>query len=147
MVVTRSRLVALFVVAGGLMASCQAWNPAGPGPALDGTWTGAIADEAAGAGSASLTIRQVGAGLSGTWSATFADSARRYAGSVGGTLRGAQVSLYLSPGAALACAPGRTLSGTLAFTGRIAGRQLTGSYVVLTCVGATGGTLDLTRQD
>jgi hypothetical protein len=63
-----------------------------------------------------------------------------------GSLSGAAISLFLAPAAPLVCSPGVTLSGTLAVSGTVTGDRLTGRYVILTCDGATGGTIDVTKQ-
>jgi hypothetical protein len=90
-------------------------------------------------------MTQSGAGVTGTWSADLDGVAFDQAGSVGGTVAGAVVSLFLSPGAATACAGGATLSGTLTMNGSVSGDQLTGNYVVFTCDGADNGRIETTR--
>ena len=126
---------------------CRASSPAGPSALLDGHWSGAIVDSVAGTGTAALSMDQTGPGVSGTWSATFPDAAFNRRGSIGGTMRGSEISLFLSPETPLTCSSAITLSGTLGFTGTADGDHLVGTYVVLTCDGATSGSLDLRKDD
>ena len=124
-------------------AGCR--TPLGSTGALDGTWRGAIVDSAAGAGTATLVMSQTGQGVSGTWSAAFANGATTIGGSLGGSTAGALVSLFLTPTSPIVCPSSATLSGTLSMTATRSGNRLNGTYVVLTCTGATDGTIDLTR--
>jgi len=134
----RRTIVLLF-----LLSACRA--PLGPTGKLDGTWTGAIVDSAAGTGTTSWTMAQRGQGLTGTWSATFSVGGVMTGGSLGGATEGAQVSIFLTPETPLVCSPSTTLSGTLGVTATLSGNRLQGTYVVLTCTGATNGTIDLRK--
>lgn len=132
-------VVALLCVAG-----CRAGQPSSPSNALDGSWTGTIVPDGAGAGQLTLTLRQVGAGVTGEWTATFADAAFNRAGGVSGTVMSAAVSLFLAPQVGINCG-GVTLSGTLGVTTTLDVDHLSGRYTVLECGGASGGAIDVRR--
>jgi len=99
----------------------------------------------AGAGTAELLLTGRGPGVSGTWSARFSDTAFNKDGSIGGNHVGSTISLFLTPKVPLMCPTTQSLSGTLSVTGTVAENLLKGTYTVLTCNGATSGSLDLAR--
>jgi len=139
-----------FVVIVGLLALCVSSGcrkkfSTTPGGALDGTWTGAIVDSVLGTGNLELEMLQVHSSLTGTWSATFPGGVPAKTGTLAGVATVSNVTLWLSPSTPISCAPSGTLSGTLSVTATLVGNQLAGSYVILTCTGATGGTIDVTR--
>ena len=129
----------------GMVAVACGDGPAAPGGPFNGTWSGAIADGAAGAGTARLVLTQSGAGVSGTFTTSFADGAFDRAGSVSGTASSTAASLALTPGTPVVCS-GFSLTGTMAGTVTVSGTRMTGTYAVLACSGAVNGTLDLARQ-
>ena len=128
-----------------IAAGCGRDTPAEPTSGLDGTWRGTITRSTT-AGTITLQIAQSGAGVTGTWSADLDGLAFDQAGSVGGTVTGPSVSLFLNPGTPLVCGSGTTLSGTLAMNGSFAGDRLTGNYVVFTCDGVDTGRIEVTRN-
>jgi hypothetical protein len=141
-------MVRLMACALGLLtAGCRSGTPASPSSVLDGAWTGAITHSVAGQGSLVLELRQTGMAVSGTWSADFSGAAHDASGTVGGTLTGAAVSLFLSPGTPLVCGPGASLSGTLALDASVSGRRLSGTFVVFACEGVDSGRVEVTRAN
>jgi hypothetical protein len=66
-------------------------------------------------------------------------------GSVGGTVIGAAVSLFLTPADELRCGSGTALSGTLSINGAVSGDRITGTFVTFTCDGVETGTVDVSR--
>jgi len=139
-VVRTAIIVAVFAVA------CRGRTPSGPTDPLDGTWTGTMLHDAAGSGSATLRLEQSGAAVSGTWSADFDETRFDVSGSVGGSMSGTMALLFLTPDVPAPCG-GTTLSGTLTLNASIHGDRLTGSFVLFTCAGAEGGSVDLARSD
>jgi hypothetical protein len=138
----------------GRILICCAWlasfsacssGPAAPSGALDGVWSGTLSDGASGAGSATLVLTQMSAGVSGTFAITLPDAQNR-AGRVGGTVAASVLVLTLTPSTPLACSPTVTLSGTMSATMTVTGNRMTGTYSSFTCGGAIGGAIDITRQ-
>ena len=62
-----------------------------------------------------LEMAQSGAGVNGTWSADLEGSEFDQSGSLGGTVTGSTVVLFLNPGTPLVCG----LSGALSVTGSV----------------------------
>jgi hypothetical protein len=139
------RAASVLAAAGVMASGCRAANPGEPSPLLAGRWTGVMGDSVAGTGDTTLTMEQRGPGVSGSWSVAFANPALNRHGTISGTQRGTQISLFLTPRDSVACPSGVILSGTLGFTGTLAGGRLSGTYVVFACDGAVNGSLDLTR--
>jgi hypothetical protein len=133
-------LLALFVSSG-----CRKKSGTTPDGALDGVWTGAIVDSVLGTGDLELDMSQTYDTLNGIWSATFSGGAPPRSGTVGGVVASSNVTLFLSPATSISCASRGTLSGTLTVTATVAANRLAGSYVILTCSGATTGTIDVAR--
>ncbi len=132
------------VLIGGVSA-CGRDTPAEPTSWLDGTWRGTITRNGA-AGTITLHMTQSGAGVTGTWTADLDGLALDQTGSIGGTLTGSTLVLFLSPTTPLTCGSGTTLSGTLAMTGSLAGDRLAGDYVVFGCESVATGRIDATRN-
>ena len=127
-----------------LFSGCGRDTPVEPTDGLDGTWRGTITRGAT-SGTITLQTKQSGAGVTGTWSADLDGVTFDQIGSVGGTVAGSAVSLFLRPTTTRDCGSGVTLSGTLAMNGSFAGHRLTGDYVVFTCAGVDVGHVDATR--
>ena len=126
------------------VSGCGRDTPAEPTSGLDGTWRGTITRDAA-AGTITLQMTQSGAGVTGTWSADLDGLVFDQAGTLGGTLTGSTLALFLNPATPFACGSGATLSGTLAMTGSLAGDRLTGGYVVFACDSVATGRIEVTR--
>jgi hypothetical protein len=109
---------------------------------LTGVWTGTVTDSGAGTGALSLTLTQVAVGVTGTWSVTFPGTTANRSGSVGGTLGGSVISLFLTPSVPLGCG----LSGTLAVSATLENGRLSGTYVAFDCTDTTTGSLDVSRH-
>ena len=98
------------------------------------------------AGTITLEMTQSGAGVTGTWTADSDGLALDQTGSIGGTLTGSTLALFLSPTTPLTCSSGTTLSGTLGMTGSLDGDRLAGDYVVFGCESVATGHIDATRN-
>jgi hypothetical protein len=127
-----------------LVTGCGGETPVEPTSGLDGTWRGTITRSTT-PGTIRLQMTQSGAGVTGTWSADLDGLAFDQSGSVGGTVTGPSVSLFLNPGTPLVCGSGTTLSGTLAMNGSLAGDRLTGNYVVFSCESVDTGRIEVKR--
>ena len=133
------------VLAAALFAvRCGSSSPVGPSSGLDGSWAGVLA-RGTDRGSVTLHMNQTESGVSGTWAVDFDGASGDRSGSVGGTVIGVDVTLFLTPAAPLDCA-GVTLSGTLTVDASMSGDRLTGTYLGFTCDGVDTGTLDVTRN-
>lgn len=132
------------VLIGGV-SGCGRDTPAEPTSALDGTWRGTITRNGV-AGTITLQLTQSGAGVTGTWTADLDGLALDQTGSIGGTLTGPTLALFLSPTTPLVCGSGRTLSGTLAMTGSFDSDRLAGDYLVFGCESVATGRIEVTRN-
>ena len=126
------------------VSGCGRATPVEPASGLDGTWRGTITRDAA-AGTITLHMTQSGAGVTGTWTTDLDGLALDQTGSIGGTLTGSTLALFLNPTTPLVCGSGTTLSGTLAMTGSLTGDRLTGGYVVFACDRVDTGRIEVTR--
>ncbi len=123
-------------------------SPTAPGTQmpLNGAWNGTVTPDSGGTGTATMVLAQVGDGVSGTFSLAAAGSGLAANGTVGGTVSGASIALFLTPSVPLVCSPVLTLSGTIGTTLTIGTGRLSGRYLVTTCTGAQVGSVDFVRQ-
>jgi hypothetical protein len=132
------------LVAAIVAASCGSDPPAAPSGGLTGTWSGVLTRNGD-RGPTTWQLTQSGAALTGSWSVDYEGTTPDVAGSAGGTVNGARVTLFLAPGGPLTCPSGLSLSGTLSMTGTLAHDRITGRYTVFTCDGVDAGDVDVTR--
>jgi hypothetical protein len=144
-VVSRIALLATLLVVG----SCDEPPPTAPGPqrsALDGTWSGQVADRVRGAGQVQLVVAGYEATALGTFAIEFAAPASRLVGDATADTRDSPtVDLYLRAPGAPGCQAGQglVLHARLALTEN----RLTGTYDDLVpCGEPGGGSIALTRR-
>jgi hypothetical protein len=148
-----SRRLTVLAVAGlvvGALTACGNDSPTMPGPrplAIEGAWTGAMTDRAAGGGVLDVTLSGTSEVGTGTFTLTLADASARVQGAVlARASNGPRVDLTLNVTSASRDCPGvpgvfYTVSATLS------GNRMTGAYEpAIGCPLLRGGTLELTRR-
>jgi hypothetical protein len=146
----RLRLLTVTCLAIGALTACGNDSPTLPGPrplAIEGTWTGAITDRAAGGGVLDVTLGGTSDVGTGTFTLTLADASGRVQGAVLARATSApRIELTLNVTSASRDCPGvpgvfYTVSATLS------GNRMTGAYEpAIGCPLLRGGTLELTRR-
>jgi hypothetical protein len=134
----------------GALSACDDGSPTTPGPrplAIDGTWTGAMTDRAAGAGVLVVTLAGTSEVGTGTFTLTLADASATVQGAVLARAASApRIELTLNVTSASRDCPGvpgvfYTVDATLGTN------RMTGSFEpAIGCPLLRGGTLELTRR-
>lgn len=111
--------------------------------AIDGTWSGAVADAIQGAGTLSLNLNQYGDSVNGTWGLNFPNPNDDVVGTVLGTIGGPTLTVLLKPLGGSTCQFGPfELTATVTSTGSISGK-LTEAYP---CTVADSGSFTGTKH-
>jgi hypothetical protein len=147
---SRLRLLMVTCLAIGALTACGNDSPTTPGPrplAIEGTWTGAMTDRAAGGGVLAVTLGGASDVGTGTFTLTLADASAQVQGAVlARTTNAPRIELTLNVTSASRDCPG--VPGVF-YTGTatLNGNRMTGAYEpVIGCPFLRGGTLELTRR-
>ena len=139
--VSATAVMAALLAAGG----CGSGAPTAPAGSLTGVWAGVLTREFD-RGRTMWQLTQTGSAVTGTWSVDYDGQTPDAGGSLGGTVIGSSVSVFLAPSEPLTCDTGVVLSGTLSISGTIADDRITGTHATFTCDAADSGTVEVSRQ-
>jgi hypothetical protein len=139
----------ILLVVAALATDCGS-SPTSPGAGdvadFRGTWTGTLVDDTGAKATMTLDLKQTGPSVAGTFVSASTSGAVAGAGTTSGTASGSTVVIFLTRSAPVVCvSPALTLSGSVSATLTLANQKLTGRYTTLTCTGAAGGTIELSR--